>query len=194
LFACNKTNETQDLPAQTTDLTTKTAVEELSTRIDYLNQPVIFEGKSKSLNYNLVAGIQPAEINGVKLSATCVVAADNKAWVSFHTKGSLVGGELLTIDITEPATPVIVQSAQSESHYFNDVYKSFDNQSLLVCGDQKNENNVRTFFAGLNLDENSVPESNFGWVKNSNASSGNSITYTNRNNNQYLWMTNGSNG
>ncbi len=194
LASCNKTKENPESLQNTSDLTINTSVEELKARIEYLNTPVSFSNNGKSLDYNLVASIHPAEINGVKLSATCVVAGTEKAYVAFHTKGNLIGGELLTIDIIDPSSPVIVQSAQSESLDFNDIYRTDDDLSLYVCGDEKNQSRAQAFFAELTLDENAVPGDMFNWKRNANAYSGNSVTITSKDGNEYIWMTSGSNG
>lgn len=168
--------------------------EDLSLRINYMNEAIHFNKSSNALEYTLVASIEPAIINGQKLAATCVTGTFGRSYVGFHSKGEKIGGEILSIDVSIPEEPVILQSAQSESFEFNDIFLSQDENKLWLCGDEKNSSGHQAFAMEFDIDENLAHAENYNWSVNANAYSGNSITETVVDGESYLWFTSGSNG
>lgn len=167
--------------------------EELKLRIDYPNQTIEFTETKRPLFYTLVASIKPNTINGNILSASGISNHGNHVYLSFHTNGKPIAGEILTLDVSTPDEVEILQSLTSNIFDFNDLKISKDQSKLWACGDELINNKSKAFAIELPLDMN-IPDANANWKKNFDAYSGNSITDTYSREGEYLWITSGSNG
>lgn len=166
----------------------------LKSRIQYINKPIQFSNLGKTLGYTLVASIESPVINGQKLSATCVSGTFGHAYVGFHSRGNNIGGELLSIDVTVPEEPVIIQSAQSENFEVNDLFVSFAQPKLWICGDCDHESTHKAYAMEFDLNNNLAHSEQENWTKYSSTNSGNSITEVQMNNESHLWFTSGKKG
>lgn len=194
LLSCNKNEQITEPNIDHQYLSINNDKNDLKSRLKFINEEINFSKSSQDLNYTLVANIEPETMNGYKLSTTSLTADNEHAYVCFHTRGEMIGGEILTIDVSIPENPQILQSARSEIMDFNDIHISANNDKLWICGDQKFGNSGGAFAMELPLDKNFIPVQNESWIKELDAYSGNSITSTSKNNADYLWITSGSNG
>lgn len=192
--SCEKNAETpikESNPAF--DIYTNTQI--LNERVHYLNEAISFnKSKDDELNYTLVASIEPPTVNGHKLSATCVNGTFGRAYVGFHAFGDAIGGELLSLDVTNPEEPIILQSAQSDHFEINDIYFSNLSSKLWICGDADEESTHQAYAMEFDLDANMAHANVENWTKYSSSNSGNSITETMIGGESYLWFTSGKNG
>lgn len=167
--------------------------EELKLRIDYPNQTIEFTETKNPIFYTLVASIKPNTINGNVLSASGISNKGNHVYLSFHTNGKPITGEILTLDVSNPNQVEILQSLTSNIFDFNDLKISKDQSKLWACGDELINNKSKAFAIEFPLNMN-IPDENTNWKKNFDAYSGNSITDTYSREGEYLWITSGSNG
>lgn len=197
--ACNKDN--QDI-INTTQGDQKVAFvtnkDALKDRIQIVNQPISFTGdKSSGLNYTWLANITPSVINGVTLSATCVDGFGDKAYVGWHARGAEMYGELTTISVEIPNTPLMVQSGSFTGQEFNDLEVKGSLGKLFVAG------NANQNLAGGSIGDNAAMTMSFdvdvdgyvgnyvNWEHYLPGYSANSITYVA---NQTLWVSKGAQG
>lgn len=166
----------------------------LKNRIQYINEPVQFSNSHKTLGYTLIASIESPVVNGQKLSATSVTGTFGRAYVGFHARGDHIGGELLSLDVSVPEEPVIMQSAQSVNFEVNDVYLSNSQPKLWICGDSDPESEYRAYAMEFDLDNNMAHSESENWTKYSSSNSGNSITEVQMDNESHLWFTSGKSG
>jgi len=166
----------------------------LNKRVHYINQPISFDKSKVDLNFTLVASIEPPTVNGYKLSATCVNGTFGRAYVGFHAYGDAIGGELLSLDVSNPEEPTILQSAVSEHFEINDMYLSELSSKLWICGDSDEESVHQAYAMEFDLDANLAHADIENWTKYSSSNSGNSITETMINGESHLWFTSGKNG
>ncbi|NOR86080.1 MAG: hypothetical protein GQ527_00580 [Bacteroidales bacterium] len=196
LFAisCKKSDDINPVYQDTSGLSLNNDIENLKSRIAYSNEIINFSEGNKSLQYTLVASIEPHTINGHILSATSVTAENDFAYVSFHTRGETIGGEILSLDVSVPDAPVILQSATSTVYDFNDLSLSSDQSKLWVCGDELIRTWGQAFAMELSLNNSHIPQAEANWIKSFDSYSANSITPTSKNGEDLLWITSGSNG
>lgn len=192
-FSCNKVDNAIVAEKEST-FVLHTDSESLAKRIHYINEPIEFQSANKSLSYNLVASIETTIINNQKLSATSVTGDFERAYVGFHTRGGLIGGELLSLDVSNPSEPIILQSAQSDVYEINDIFLSENDPKLWICGDTKTNGNNQAYAMEFSLDANRAHGDLANWTKFSPAFSGNSITETYIGSESHLWFTSGSKG
>jgi len=167
----------------------------LNERVHYINESISFnKSKDDELNYTLVASIESPIVNGEKLSATSVTGTFGRAYVGFHAYGDAIGGELLSLDVSNPEEPIILQSAVSEHFEINDVHFSDISSKLWICGDSDEESIHQAYAMEFNLDANLAHADIENWTKYSSSNSGNSITETMIDGESYLWFTSGKNG
>jgi len=166
----------------------------LSERVHYINEAVSLENSNKSDTYTLIASIESPTINGQKLSASSVCGTNGRTYVGFHARGNNIGGELLSLDVSNPEEPVILQSAQSENFEVNDVCFSKFDSKLWICGDSKIEGTNQAYAMEFDLDANQAHSETENWTKLSSSYSGNSITETWMDGEVHLWFTSGSTG
>ncbi len=89
----------------------------LSSRVTYINEPVLFSGKDVKSKTNTnghtwyyVADVESPVYGGGVLSATHVVIADDKAYVTYNRQGDEYAGGVEVIDLSNPAFPTIISS------------------------------------------------------------------------------------
>jgi hypothetical protein len=193
LLSCNK-QEIMEEPLSVPSFSILTDQAALSDRVHYINEPIYFENSKKSDEYTLVASIESPVINGQKLSASSVCGTYGRTYVGFHARGNAIGGELLSLDVTNPEEPVILQSAQSEEYEVNDVCFSQYSSKLWICGDSKTEGTHQAYAMEFSLDANQAHSETANWTKLSASYSGNSITETWMDGEVHLWFTSGSTG
>lgn len=166
----------------------------LNKRVHYLNEPIQFENTKKSLGYTLIASIESPTVNGQKLSATCVTGSFGRTYVGFHARGENIGGELLSLDVSVPEEPAILQSAQSETYEVNDIYLNMNQPRLWICGDTDEEGTHQAYAMEFSLNSELAHNETANWTKYSSSNSGNSITEASIDGNSHLWFTSGENG
>jgi len=193
ISACNKKTSITPNTINPQKLQINQNIEALSSRITYSSEAVIFSKNANGLQYTMVANIDPITINGNRLSASAITSDDQYMYICYHTKGEAIGGEILTVDVSDVNEPSILQSATSTQLDFNNLSLSTNRSKLWLCGDELVNNWGKAFAMELTLNEN-IPAENASWFKSLDAYSGNSITGTSKNGNDYLWITSGSNG
>ncbi len=113
--SCKKTENIEEIPTDEIKLVLNNDAESLSSRIHYYNAPILFSEKdSKSVKndnghtWYYVAEVESPMFNGVALSATHVVIADDKAYVTYNQQGTEHAGGIEVIDLSNPAFPSII--------------------------------------------------------------------------------------
>lgn len=195
IISCEKEKATTPVKQSAFTINKNTTI--LNDRVHYYNEPIQFENSAKSsssLNYTLVASIESPTVNGNKLSATSLCGFPGRTYVGFHTKGNDIAGELLSLDVSNPHEPIILQSAQSDIFDINDVSISKKAPQIWICGDALGNNGGQAYAMEFSLNSEFAHEEEDNWTRFSSAYSGNSITETVLDGESVLWLTSGSNG
>lgn len=196
--ACNKENNDSISPSQDEKVTFITDNEILKDRIEIVNQAITFTGKSTAeLNYTWLANINPSVVNGITLSASTVDGYGDKVYVGWHARGIEMYGELTTISVEIPNTPLMVQSGSFTGQEFNDLEVKGNVGKLFAAGNAKQD------LAGASIGDNAAMAISFdvdvdgyvgnyvNWEHYLPGYSANSITYVA---NQTLWVSKGAEG
>lgn len=82
---------------------------ELNQRISYPMKPITLKQKksSESVGFMLVGDAQSPEINGMRLSASSVIFANNKAYVTYNLRGEEFGGAIVVYNLSNTMQPTI---------------------------------------------------------------------------------------
>lgn len=111
--SCKKTEKiTEENPNEEINVQINNNAASLSSRITYYNKPIDFNKKSAKSNpahtWYYVAEVESPNFLGSDLSATHVVIADDKAYVTYNRQGSEHAGGIEVIDLSNPAYPQII--------------------------------------------------------------------------------------
>lgn len=198
ITSCEKDQVNKDLETQSNKIVFTSDSDALDGRIEIVNKPVNFNEKSSSeLNYTWLANIHPIDMYGVTLSATCVDGYGDKAYVGWHSSGTEIYGELITVSMEIPGNPLMVQSASFIGQEFNDLEVKGNEGKLFVAG------NANQNIGGGSIGDNAAMCMSFdvdvdgyignylNWENYLPGYSANSITYVA---NQTLWVSKGSQG
>lgn len=134
--SCKKTEKiAEENPEDDINVQINNNAASLSSRITYFNEPIDFNKKSSKANpahtWYYVAEVESPSFLGSDLSATHVVIADDKAYVSYNRQGSDHAGGIEVIDLSNPAYPQIVSQELYDGIDVNAVavdYNGNDNQ------------------------------------------------------------------
>lgn len=193
LLSCNK-ETIESIDDKEGSFIINTETQQLKERVHYINEPINLNNANKSLNYTLIASIESPIIDGQRLSATSISGTFGRAYVGFHARGENIAGELLSVDVSIPEEPVILQSALSNHFEINDIYMNLFQPKVWICGDSDHNGQRQAFAMEFGLDENMAHSEVENWTKFSTSNSGNSITETQVNGESHLWFTSGKEG
>lgn len=112
-----------------------TNLAQLAKRVSVSNQ-VAFDVKDDQTNltYNKVADVSPNQVNGHILSATGVAYLDDLVYVTYHVRGDVYGGEILTFDVSSPSQPQLISSLVDEFADYNDIMMGQFSSNVWVAG------------------------------------------------------------
>lgn len=172
--------------------------EVLKERVEIINQPITFSGKSANeLNYTWVANFTPPVMGGLTLSASCVDGYDDYIYVGWHARGPEVYGELGMVSLADPDNPQMMLVQDYLHHEFNDLEVKPNADRLFVAGAsemdlQMNPIGDNTAMAiGYEINSTTGMVTDLVWENNLPGYSANSITYVA---NQTVWVSKGSQG
>lgn len=105
LTACTKERE----PNQGIKFSVTTDSSVLNARISHPNVPITLKQlkSPSSAGFLLVGEAESPQINGERLSASSVIFANNKAYVTYHMRGQPFGGGIVVYNLSNPAQPTI---------------------------------------------------------------------------------------
>lgn len=141
----------------------------LSKRIALTDETVMqADAEGEIITYSKIAEVTPNTINGHALSATGLSRLDNKIYVTYHIKGEVYGGEILTFDISNPSQPQLISSIVDETADFNDVMTGQHKGNIWVAGARdiyasNYENTYGAIATKIGLKSNKVPQSSAAW-------------------------------
>lgn len=173
--------------------------EVLKDRIEVVNKPIIFTGKSTNeLSYTWLFNATPPVMNGYTLSASCVDGYGDYVYFGWHARGPEVMGEVSIVKLNEdPNEIAMIQSGSFENHEFNDLEVKPNINKLFLAGGSTADmsgNSIGDNTAlsmAYNLDPGTGISTGMDWENNLLGYSANSITYVA---NQTLWVSKGSQG
>lgn len=146
-----------------------TDVNALSNRIIVTNERA-FEANSENgnLSFNKVAEVAPNTVNGYGLSATGIAYLKDKVYVTYHVRGEVYGGEILTFDVTTPSNPVLLSSLVDESADYNDIQMGQHEGNIWVAGARdiyasKYQNTNGAIATKIGLNGNKLPKNKASW-------------------------------
>lgn len=200
--ACEKRSDisNQEL-ALNNKLEMNTNAADLAARIEIVNRPVVFEGKSaNALSYTWVANILPYTVDGSVLSASTVDGYGDMAYVGWHAYGDSVAGAMTVISVANPLVPVTVSEQTFLQQEFNDIEVRADKNRIFFAGEATNEfitgdpvGDENAFAWSLILEPNGTFNV-FNWEKTFLGYSANSVTYTTYGSTGAAWVSMGSVG
>lgn len=173
--------------------------EELDTRIELVNQSVIFNNDKSTgdLSYTWIANILPLNSGGATLSASSVDGFGGAVYVGWHARGESVIGELSVISLIDQNNPVMTQYGTFPMHEMNDIEVKANEGRLLIAGQAKanmagaSVGDKNAFAQGWNIDPVSGYVGVMAWENYLSGYSANSITHVA---NQTIWVSKGSKG
>jgi hypothetical protein len=197
--SCNKDNIDPNASAKVDKkVVFVTDQDALKDRIEIVNQPVSFGTKSTTdLDYTWLANIHPGEVNGVRLSAVTVDGYGDKAYIGWHAFGTDIYGELITVSLEIPGTPLMVQSASFIGQEFNDLEVKGSEGKLFAAGEAEQKldgssiGDNAAMAISFDVDVDGYVGNYVNWEHYLPGYSANSITYVA---NQTLWVSKGSQG
>lgn len=130
-ISCKKIEKNEEVIADEIKLTINNDKESFSSRITYYNEPILFnknnnKSKSNGHTWYYVAEIASPTFMGSDLSATHVVIADDKAYVTYNRQGNEYAGGIEVIDLSNPAFPAIISQELFEDADVNAVAADYD--------------------------------------------------------------------
>ncbi len=160
------------------------------------------EGENGSLTFNKIAEVAPNQINGYNLSATGLSYLNNTVYVTYHVRGNVYGGEILTFDVSTPSQPQLISSLVDATADYNDVMTGQHKGNIWVAGARdiyasgyENTNGAIAVKIGLNNDK--TPKNKASWEAPLLSYSASSITRTDPPkgaSNGRIFVTSGSRG
>ena len=141
----------------------------LSKRITLTDETVMqasFRGATTS--YTKIADVAPNTINGHTLSATGLSRLNDKIYVTYHVKGEVYGGEILTFSVSDPSEPQLISSIVDETADFNDIMTGQHKGNIWVAGARdiyvsNYENTSGAIATKIGLKSNKTPQSTATW-------------------------------
>jgi hypothetical protein len=129
--SCKKKDKTEeDTQVDEINVQLNNNAEELSTRITYYNEPIDFGNKAAAEHtWYYVADVEAPNFLGSDLSATHVVIADDKAYVSYNRQGEDYAGGIEVIDLSNPAFPQIISQELYDGADVNAVAADYNGNS-----------------------------------------------------------------
>lgn len=103
----------------------------LASRVSRSNAPAM---DGLGVSYTKIAEVAPNEINGYGLSATGVTRLNDKVYVTYHVRGEVYGGEILTFDVSDPSNPQLIHSLVDETADYNDIMMGQGKVNVWVAG------------------------------------------------------------
>jgi hypothetical protein len=119
----------------TPELIVETNPMNLSNRITTMNVAAFStQNENGTITYNKIAEVAPNTANGASLSATGLASLNQKIYVTYHVRGDVYGGEILTFDVSTANTPQLVHSIIDLTADFNDIMVGQGEVNLWVAG------------------------------------------------------------
>ena len=136
---------------------------------------------ANNISFSQVAEVSPNQVNGLNLSATGVTVLRGKAYVTYHVRGENYGGEILTFDVSNPASPQLLKSLIDEHVDYNDIMMGQGTSNIWVAGAR--DVNVSGYdgtngaiATKIGLDRSKIPNDNPSWEAPLASFSASSIT------------------
>lgn len=170
VFACQEEAiETTPQEEFTPEFRVETDANTLSNRIIVTNERA-FDAKvnNVSVSFNKVAEVAPNTVNGYGLSATGLAYLNDKVYVTYHVRGEVYGGEILTFDVSKPSNPTLVSSLVDASADYNDIQMGQYEGNIWVAGARdiyasSYENTNGAIATKIGLDGNKLPKNIASW-------------------------------
>lgn len=141
----------------------------LSKRIALTDETVMQANAGGEITtYHKIAEVTPNTINGHALSATGLSRLNDKIYVTYHVKGEVYGGEILTFNISDPSQPQLISSIVDETADFNDIMTGQHKGNIWVAGARdiyvsNYENTSGAIATKIGLTSNKTPQSTASW-------------------------------